>query len=118
MKNKITKLFLAIGVFYSGGQMASAQSFATPEKVLQATNTEFLIQFAKDKEIEYKNNLDRAVRIAKEKNMPISGSEDEITLTLVESKTVTNGQTQTGTAISNMLLSFYTTTETTITLSK
>ena len=48
----------------------------------------------------------------------ISGSEDEITLTLVESKTVTNGQTQTGTAISNMLLAFYTTTETTITLSK
>ena len=48
----------------------------------------------------------------------IFGSEDEITLTLVESKTVTNGQTQTGTAISNMLLAFYTTTETTITLSK
>lgn len=48
----------------------------------------------------------------------ISGSEDEITLTLVESKTVTNGQTQTGTAISNMLLAFYTSTETSITLSK
>ena len=48
----------------------------------------------------------------------ISGSEDEITLTLVESKTVTNGQTQTGTAISNMLLAFYTTTETSITLTK
>lgn len=53
-----------------------------------------------------------------EDTFTISGSEDEITLTLVESKTVTNGQTQTGTAISNMLLSFYTTTETTITLSK
>ena len=53
-----------------------------------------------------------------EDTFTISGSEDEITLTLVESKTVTNGQTQTGTAISNMLLAFYTTTETTITLSK
>ena len=48
----------------------------------------------------------------------ISGSEDEITLTLVESKTVTNGQTQTGTAISNMLLAFYTSTDTSITLTK
>ena len=48
----------------------------------------------------------------------ISGSEDEITLTLVESKTVTNGQTQTVTAISNMLLAFYTSTETSITLTK
>ena len=53
-----------------------------------------------------------------EDTFTISGSEDEITLTLVESKTVTNGQTQTGTAISNMLLAFYTTTEKTITLSK
>lgn len=53
-----------------------------------------------------------------EDTFTISGSEDEITLTLVESKTVTNGQTQTGTAISNMLLAFYTTTETSITLTK
>ena len=53
-----------------------------------------------------------------EDTFTISGSEEEITLTLVESKTVTNGQTQTGTAISNMLLAFYTTTEKTITLSK
>lgn len=53
-----------------------------------------------------------------EDTFTISGSEDEITLTLVESKTVTNGQTQTGTAISNMLLAFYTSTETSITLSK
>lgn len=53
-----------------------------------------------------------------EDTFTISGSEDEITLTLVESKTVTNGQTQTGTAISNMLLAFYTSTEKTITLSK
>ena len=53
-----------------------------------------------------------------EDTFTIFGSEDEITLTLVESKTVTNGQTQTGTAISNMLLAFYTTTETSITLSK
>ena len=53
-----------------------------------------------------------------EDTFTISGSEDEITLTLVESKTVTNGQTQTGTAISNMLLAFYTSTETSITLTK
>ena len=53
-----------------------------------------------------------------EDTFTISGSEDEITLTLVESKTVTNGQPQTGTAISNMLLAFYTSTETSITLSK
>lgn len=53
-----------------------------------------------------------------EDTFTISGSEDEITLTLVESKTVTNGQPQTGTAISNMLLAFYTSTDTSITLSK
>ena len=53
-----------------------------------------------------------------EDTFTISGSEDEITLTLVESKTVTNGQTQTGTAISKMLLAFYTSTDTSITLSK
>ena len=49
-----------------------------------------------------------------EDTFTISGSEDEITLTLVESKTVTNGQTQTGTAISNMLLAFYTSTDTSL----
>lgn len=53
-----------------------------------------------------------------EDTFTISGSEDEITLTLVESKTVTNGQPQTGTAFSNMLLAFYTSTDTTISLSK
>jgi uncharacterized protein (TIGR03066 family) len=53
-----------------------------------------------------------------EDTFTISGSEDEITLTLVESKTVTNGQTQTGTAISNMLLAFYSSIETSITLTK
>lgn len=83
MKNKITKLFLAIAFFYSGGQIVSAQSFATPEKVLQATNTEFLIQFAKDQEIEYKNNYKEAVRIANEKKMPLSGSEDGYSFGLV-----------------------------------
>lgn len=53
-----------------------------------------------------------------EDTFTISGSEDAITLTLVESKTVTGGQESTGTALSNMLLSFYTIIDTSITLSK
>lgn len=53
-----------------------------------------------------------------EDTFTISGSEDAITLTLVESKTVTGGQESTGTALSNMLLSFYTIIDTSVTLSK
>ena len=53
-----------------------------------------------------------------EDTFTISGSEDAITLTLVESKTVTGGQEATGTALSNMLLSFYTIIDTSVTLSK
>ena len=48
----------------------------------------------------------------------ISGSENEITLNLVKSITTYDGSTQESTTMSYMLLAFYTTTETSITLSK
>ena len=48
----------------------------------------------------------------------ISGSENEITLNLIKSITTYDGSTQESTTMSYMLLAFYTTTETGITLGK
>ena len=48
----------------------------------------------------------------------ISGSENEITLNLVKSITTYDGSTQESTTMSYMLLAFYTTMETSITLTK
>src|SRR5690554_1250112 len=70
MKNKITKLSFVVlmitGIAYGQNQPMS-------DKVRQATNVEFLQQFAKEKTTEFERNYDKVVEIARQKRMPISG---------------------------------------------
>lgn len=73
MKNKITKLSLALlmitGIAYGQDQPMS-------DKVRQATNVEFLQQFAKEKAVAFEINYNKAVGIARAQGMPLSGEED------------------------------------------
>lgn len=79
MKNKITKLFLALLTFALGSN-AQAQVQNRPvgenqpmsDKIRKATNFAFLEQFAKEKEAEY----EKAVKIATELSKPIRKVED------------------------------------------
>lgn len=74
MKNKITKLFLVLLTFSVNGLTAQEQPMS--EKVRQATNIEFLEQFAEEKTKEYEENYEKAVAVATERGMPISGEEE------------------------------------------
>jgi len=75
MKNKITKLFLALLALSFCGN-AQAQDQPTPDYVLKATNTEFLNNFAKEKASEFEMNYRKAVEIANAQGKPISGEKD------------------------------------------
>lgn len=93
MKNKITKLFLAL-LTLSFGYNANAQveDQPMPDYVRKATNIEFLNNFAKEKEAEFEANYKRAVEIARREGKPISGeNEDGSLFALKEYNEVTGG---------------------------
>ncbi|MEG1229274.1 MAG: S8/S53 family peptidase [Flavobacterium sp.] len=75
MKNKITKLFLAL-LAITLGNNAQAQDQPMPDYVRKATNIEFLQNFSKEKANEFEVNYNKAVEIAREQGKPISGEKD------------------------------------------
>lgn len=81
MKNKITKLFLALLSLASFG--ASAQNMPVTNRVVEDTNSEFLMQFSKEKAVEFQNNFEVAKKIANEKGLPLYGKEDGYVFSLV-----------------------------------
>ncbi|UUV20149.1 S8 family serine peptidase [Paenimyroides aestuarii] len=77
MKNKITKLFLALLAFSLGnGTMQAQEEQRMPDYVLKATNIEYLKKFAQEKAMEYEMNYKKAVEIARSEGKPISGEKD------------------------------------------
>src|SRR5690554_1420609 len=74
MKNKITKLSSALVLMVTG--ISYGQSQPMSDKVRQATNVEFLQQFAEEKTAEFNENFNKAVEIARERGMPLSGEEE------------------------------------------
>lgn len=76
MKNKITKLFLAVLTIVLGGS-AHAQDQQMPAEVRAVTNVEYLAKLAKEKEAAYQKNYKIAVEIAKQRNMPIEGENED-----------------------------------------
>lgn len=76
MKNKITKLFLALLglVFIHSNAQEAGQPM--PDYVRKATNIEFLNNFAREKQQAYDINYAKAVEIAKKEGKPISGEKD------------------------------------------
>ncbi|MBA5793406.1 S8 family peptidase [Flavobacterium sp. xlx-214] len=81
MKNKITKLFLALALasFSANAQVDSnsaSVSNTMPDYVRKGTNVEFLKSFAAENEAEYDKNYTKAVEIAKKQGKPISGEEN------------------------------------------
>lgn len=78
MKNKITKLFLAL-LTLSFGYNANAQveDQPMPDYVRKATNIEFLNNFAKDKEVEFEANYKKAVEIARSQGKSLGGVNEE-----------------------------------------
>lgn len=82
MKNKITKLFLAL-LAITLGDSAQAQDQPMPESVRKATNIEFLNNFAKEKSLEFEQRYKKAVQIAEQKGMPIGGSKGGSAFSLV-----------------------------------
>lgn len=84
MKNKITKLFLALLAITLGNSMhAQEQQITVPDYVIKATNTEFLNKFAEEKAAEHKVNYERAVEIATAQGKPISGENEDGVFALV-----------------------------------
>lgn len=85
MKNKITKLFLAL-LTLSFGYNANAQveDQPMPDYVRKATNIEFLNNFAKEKAAEFETRYNKAVEIAREKRMPIQGEKNGNFFSLVD----------------------------------
>lgn len=84
MKNKITKLFLALlAITLGNNAIAQEQEQPMPDYVRKATNVEFLNNFAKEKSEEFDRRYLRAVQIAEEKGMPIGGSADGNAFSLV-----------------------------------
>lgn len=73
MKNKITKLFLAVFALFFGKMNAQEGGQPMPDYVRKVTNVEFLNEFSKEKEIASKDNYAKALGIAKSRNMEISG---------------------------------------------
>lgn len=108
MKNKITKLFLAL-LAITVGNNAQAQDQPMPDYVRKATNIEFLQNFAKEKTAEFEANYKKAVEIAEMKGMPISGEEDGKAFALVGYDKETGGliYKSTSTAVSTYSNMFY-----------
>ena len=81
MKNKITKLFLALLAIAATNSVNAQEQEQQPmpDYIRKATNIEFLEQFAKEKAAEY----EKAVEIAKDKGAPIEGKEDGKSFALV-----------------------------------
>lgn len=80
MKNKITKLSLAM-ILMLGTTKGMTQTM--PKEVREGTNIEFLAQFAKEKEVEAEQNYQKAVKIAEERGLPLSGDKEERFFSLV-----------------------------------
>ncbi len=98
MKNKITKLFLALLAITLGNNVnAQEQDIKTPDYVLKATNTEFLKKFAEENAAEYEINYKRAVEIATEQGKPISGEIEGKSFALVGYDKETGGLIYRGT---------------------
>lgn len=96
MKNKITKLFLALLALASFNNVnAQEQEQTMPEYVRKATNIEFLLNFSKEKSQEFERRYQKAVEIAEQKGMPIGGSTDGNAFSLV------NYEDETGALIYN-----------------
>lgn len=84
MKNKITKLFLALlALAASNNLSAQEQELTMPDYVRKATNIEFLNKFSEEKAAEFEANYKKAVEIAREQGKPISGVNDGDTFALV-----------------------------------
>lgn len=77
MKNKITKLFLAVFALFFGKMNAQEGGQPMPDYVRKATNVEFLNNFAKEKSAEYEKNYAKAVEIARKQGKPISGDNEK-----------------------------------------
>ncbi len=98
MKNKITKLFLALLALAAGNKVnAQEQEITVPDYVLKATNSEFLKKFAEEKAAEYKVNYEKAVEIARAQGKPISGKNESGTFVLVGYDKETGGLKYKGT---------------------
>ncbi len=83
MKNKITKLFLAVLALSFGSANAQQEDKPMPDYIREATNIEFLNNFAKEKSLEFERRYQKAVDIANEKGMPLGGNEDGYAYSLV-----------------------------------
>lgn len=80
MKNRITKLTLVILSMLSLPINAQSKGY---EKVFEETNVDFLLDYAKKRELEKKANYQLALQIATEKNIPISGEKEGYIYSLV-----------------------------------
>lgn len=83
MKNKITKLFLAILTFFSGSNLLFAQNQPANKLVLESTNVKFLKNFAKEQTATSDLNYKKAVELARAKNMNIQGEENGYVYSIV-----------------------------------
>src|SRR5690606_9735297 len=78
MKNKITKLFLALLTLSFGANVnAQVEDQPMPDYVRKVTNVEFLNNFAKEKSLEFEQRYNKAVEIANKKGLPISGVDEK-----------------------------------------
>lgn len=83
MKNKITKLFLALLAIASTNYVnAQEQGETMPDYIRKATNIEFLNKFAQEKAAEFEVNYKKAVEIARAEGKPISGEKDGMSYAL------------------------------------
>ncbi|MDO5637669.1 MAG: S8 family serine peptidase [Myroides sp.] len=78
MKNKITKLFLAVLVLSCAANVnAQVENETMPDYVRKATNIEFLNNFAKEKAAEFEVNYKKAVEIAKATGKPLGQNNED-----------------------------------------
>lgn len=83
MKNKITYLSLALAFMAGISSNAQIASKPMPKEVQDATNIEFLIEYSKKKALEFEENYNKAVEIANQRNLPISGERSGYSFALV-----------------------------------
>lgn len=74
MKNKLTKLSLA--VFLLSLSYVNAQTAEQRAKIIAETNVEALNTFSAERTIEFERDYNKAVSIAKEKGLPITGTNE------------------------------------------
>src|SRR5690606_18933155 len=78
MKNKITKLFLAVLVLSCAANVnAQVENETMPDYVRKATNIEFLNNFAKEKAAKFEVNYKKAVEIAKATGKPLGHNKED-----------------------------------------